>query len=79
MEQSEIPVIVKHHPAVDVVPKAADTILDQGAPVKNEERIVPSEDNDSPYLKLTGNENECVFSSTAPGNKPTVNVSYHIL
>ena len=32
-------------------------------------------DNDSIYLRLKGSEEECLFSSTAPETKSTVNVS----
>ena len=41
-----------------------------------EEVIISLKDNDSIYLNLSGNEEECVFSSTAPETKPTINVSY---
>lgn len=89
VEQSEIPIIVRHADSTAKVAKTANSSMSEVAsvskaevtnklPVKQEEGIVTFEDGDGTYLKLSGSEEECVFSSTPPETKPTVNVSYHV-
>ena len=83
LEQSEIPIVVKHAvinelPKVDnssVVkePSLDNVVIVNKVPPKVEKTI--SDYDVSTYLKLSGNEEECVFSSTVPENKPTINVS----
>ena len=38
-------------------------------------KLSPAEHSRSIYLKLNGSEGECMFSSTEPKTKPTINVS----
>ena len=45
-------------------------------PLEEEEKIVTNDDeDDGTYLRLSGAEEECLFSSKALDNKPTINVS----
>ena len=61
---------------IDALSKTANNLVAKGRLFRHvnrmEEKI--TKDN-STYLKLSGNEKECVFSSTAPETKPTINVS----
>ena len=45
--------------------------------LEEEEKSVTNNNNDddSTYLRLSGSEEECLFSSKALDNKPTINVS----
>ena len=83
LEQSEIPIVVKHA-VVNELPKAHDSDVVKEPPLDNVAKVnkaLPKveesvgTDDDSTYLKLSGHEEECVFSSTAPEYKPTINVS----
>ena len=86
VEQSEIPIIVKHVGVSDSVVKVANSSLDEEPsvdkveiinklPITKDEEIVTVEDGDGAYLTLNGDEEECVFTSTAPETKPTISVS----
>ena len=87
VEQSEIPIIVKHTGVSDGVVKVANNSVDKEpsvdkvggkdklAIIKDEEIVTIGEDDDGVYLKLNGNEEECVFSSSAPETKPAISVS----
>ena len=44
-------------------------------PLKEEEIVTFIKDSDDEYLKLSGSEEECLFSSQAPETKPNINVS----
>ena len=87
VEQSEIPIIVKHIGVSDGVVKVANNsvneepsvdkveVKDKLSIIKDEEIVTIGEDDDGAYLKLNGNEEECVFSSSAPETKPAISVS----
>ena len=86
LEQSEIPIVVKHAvinelPKVDNSSVVKETPHDDVVIVDKVVKVPPKVEetvdtyDDSTYLKLSGHEEECVFSSTSPGKKPTINVS----
>lgn len=49
--------------------------MEVNSPSPTEEDIVTYKNSDNIHLRLSGSEEECVFSSIAPENKPTINVS----
>ena len=65
---------VKH--VIDKMSKRVNSSMDKNPLHKKVNKLVQKEDNvNSTYLRLNGHEEECVFSSTAPETKPTINVS----
>ena len=80
VQPSEIPIIIKHTVAkVTNSSKDKETSVDKvkviNKPPLKEEEVVTFTDSDDEYLKLSGSEEECLFSSQAPETKPNVNVS----
>ena len=84
VEQSEIPIIVKHtgggvvkaaNNSVDEEPSVDKVEVKYKVPISKDKEIVALGDGDGAYLKLNGNEEECVFSSTVPETKPAISVS----
>ena len=87
LEQSEIPIVVKN--IINELPKVDNSSVVKEPPLDNNVVIVnkvpPKVEetvhvyDDSTYLKLSGREEECVFSSAEPKKKPTINVSICII
>ena len=68
-EIDQYKLIAKH--AVNNMSKRVNKVVDKSSKV-----LVGKQLRNATYLRLTGREGECVFSSTAPEIVPTINVSY---
>ena len=55
--------------------RRVNSSMDKNPLLKRANKLGQKVDNTSTYLRLNGQEEECVFSSTAPESKPTINVS----
>ena len=66
--------LVKH--AVNSMTKTVNSSMDKNLLLKKASKLARNQENtNSTHLRLSGHEEECVFSSVAPEAIPTINVS----
>ena len=61
--------------AINSMSRRMNSSVDKNPLLKRANKLGQKVDNTSTYLRLNGHEGECIFSSTAPESKPTINVS----